>query len=141
MQYRNIYDVTLDDLVSLCRDCHELVERAKKLHFIHREHEFADILMLTSEWISNRLSKRRKHYVLDRQFLLWLQLKNPSSTYIRKMCDIVGSKVTHDFLSWEGCKITGSRKAKMEWLRNNVGRLSNKRMRNDTGRNKMRIHY
>lgn len=48
-RYGDIYTVDVASLLGLCRPCHELVERAKKMGFIPKEHLESDVLKVSEE--------------------------------------------------------------------------------------------
>lgn len=54
--YRNIVNVKQSDLLAVCRDCHKLIEKAKKLKMLTNRHTRKDAMRVNEkrvEWRSN----------------------------------------------------------------------------------------
>lgn len=60
MDYKQITDVTVHDLAVLCRGCHKLAERAKRIGYLRMPHDLNAIKALSEDVLARHVSRKRK---------------------------------------------------------------------------------
>ena len=114
LRYRKIYDVLPEDLVPVCRACHDLIESAKRIGFLKSEHYAEDLDGVSEEAISRFLERTNEMSVLNKDFLEAVNHANrQKQLYI---CGIMKLPHPGDFTEWVGIITTRCRVKHAEWV-------------------------
>lgn len=114
LEYKNLFDVTSNDLVALCSDCHTRIHMALDFGVLKDATNKQAALELSNDQITLALSSKRKHVVLDE---VMLRRINSSNLKIqRRICGVLRIQHPGDFLLLSKTKTTSKRFKYIEWL-------------------------
>jgi 5-methylcytosine-specific restriction endonuclease McrA len=107
---------TRNQLIALCRPCHELVEDAKKLKLLPPVHYRPHIRELTAEAVAKARKEHNRKFKWDEQ--MSLRMAAMQTTGQRLVCGILKRSMPSafplSFNSWLGITVTRSQKERIE---------------------------
>lgn len=138
-RYGDIYTVDVASLLGLCRPCHELVERAKKMGFIPKEHLESDVLKVSEEAMEAFLAKRNEKIVLEMP--LMLRIDRASDRRKMFICGIMGLPQPGSFTDWVGIITTRAKLKHIFWTLEKYGPQKRKFSPSIPKAKRVKIHY
>lgn len=109
MVYRNIVDITLNDLIPVCRSCHEFIHQAIDDDWISQNpKDFEEIKIRTFNILTDKEYKLYKEWLNSKHLLSSNEIndiKTMQGFIIRKIAGMVKRKLWYDDLEY--CKFTG----------------------------------
>ena len=109
MVYRNIVDITLDDLIPVCRTCHNILHQAIDDEWISQNpKDLKEIKIKTINILTDNDYKLYREWLQSKHYLSTNEIddiKNIQGFIIRKIAGMVKRKLWYDDL--ENCKFTG----------------------------------
>jgi hypothetical protein len=139
MRYRHIFDVRPEDLVPLCRPCHELVERAKRVGMIASEHALEDVMKVSEKSLDRRAERKAARAVLNES--LMEAVNQLCLNKQRFICGIMKLSYPNDFKEWVGIITTQGKVEHLYWAVKKYSRATRKRRNGGTLRKGVKIHY
>lgn len=107
--YRNIVDITINDLIPVCRNCHEYIHQAIDDDYISQDpKDFKTIKEKTLNILNDKTYKEYRKWLNDKHNLSVEEIKdinNLQSFVIKKIAGIKKAKIWYDNLS--NIKFTG----------------------------------
>jgi hypothetical protein len=117
LRYRNLYDVTLADLMVLCHACHLTVHRGIDWGVIRDSSSRQEAASVSADTIGAAMSERLTREVIPSELL---QSINAATLNVqRHVCGILKLNHPGDFMAWDGMKTTAKR---LELITYRVGR-------------------
>jgi len=136
-KYKNIYNVRDKDVLALCRSCHNLIERAKKLNYLRKEHSQFEALEITEELV-NSFTKRT--LPLTRKTLISICSSHPNCQ--KFICGILKINFPKDWLHLIDFLVSKKQLDHIFWALRNVSAAPNRPGRKvPTQERGRRIHY
>lgn len=105
---------TRDQLIALCRPCHDMVEEAKKLKLIPDTHQRAHIYRLTEEAVKAARAERKRKFIWDQRLCDLMALADTHGQ--RLVCGALKMRPPEKRDSWLGMKITRAKKEQIEGI-------------------------
>ncbi len=104
LNYKNIVDVKITDLVPLCRPCHELVEEAKRVRLIKRYHSAGKVLWVSQEEVDARKKKFSDMVPIPSHMIDRILSHGPECQKV--VCGIIKKNINHPS-EWKNILVTG----------------------------------
>lgn len=114
MRYRNIVDVQPSDLVPLCRKCHELIEEAKEIGILRKEHSFPELMEITRQKMDSRSKRKSSKTTITAVIIQSIERLNPNGKKL--ISGILKMSLPNDLLKLDGMKVTQSKIDHMRWV-------------------------
>lgn len=97
---------TRNQLIALCRSCHDLIEKAKKFHLLPDRHFREQLMSITQELVaSHQKAKSQKITWGDNQRELW----DSCTIHGRRLiCGLLKRAYPDNISAWNGIKITAN---------------------------------
>lgn len=103
-------------LIALCRPCHNLIEKAKKIRLLQNAHTREDLLRITVEMVKNTEMFRRKKTPWDTN--LTMTVSQAGIRAKKLVCGVMKLAMPHRFSEWEGILLTQAQRGKIRFLLN-----------------------
>lgn len=109
MRYKNIVDVTSEDLIPLCRECHSLIEEAKRIGLIRKKHNKDVILKTTPQLVKEEKKRLRAKTIIHPKIVASMHKLGPPCYQL--IFGILKRRVPQD--EWPTIMVTGAQLKKM----------------------------
>lgn len=107
LRYKNLFDVTTDDLMAVCDTCHKTIHQGINCGLIINTSDRREAIETTDKAISDAVSKKRKTVLLDIETINRI---NESTLNIqRRICGVLKKQHPGDFKAWDQIKVTKRR--------------------------------
>lgn len=105
---------TRNELIALCRPCHDLVEDAVKLRLLYSPHNREMLMKVTKDEVTRE--KRRLKAPASWDADMTAAAEKASFQACRRVCGLLKLPYPRSWKEWEGMRLSVRRKEKITWM-------------------------